>query len=143
MCKFLELKNLLKEKRNKARSCWCRGVCDFAIDLLNNYVDVCIGCESCKKWDEFIKDAEERGLQRVLLKGAKDWHNFSWGGCALIYDEDIAKTLCTPSELKRTNNGGKKPNKNEEWLDVQARALYQAYLIIEKCLLMEILKNVY
>jgi hypothetical protein len=28
--------------------------------------------------------------------------------------------------LKKTRNGEKKPNGNEEWLDVQARALFQA-----------------
>lgn len=34
--------------------------------------------------------------------------------------------LCTPSELRRTHNGERRPNSREEWLDTQARALYQA-----------------
>jgi hypothetical protein len=38
--------------------------------------------------------------------------------------------FCTPSELKKTHNGERKPNKNEEWLDVQARALNQAAKMI-------------
>jgi hypothetical protein len=41
-------------------------------------------------------------------------------------NEDIAERLCTPSELKKTRHGDRKPNSREEWLDVQARALYQA-----------------
>lgn len=52
------------------------------------------------------------------------------GGCYLIYNSDIAKMFCTPSELKKTHNGERKPNKNEEWLDVQARALNQAARMI-------------
>lgn len=67
-----------------------------------------------------------------LLNGASDWIQASWEGSWYIYDEDIAKTLCTPSELKRTDYGRKKPNKAEEWLDVQARALYQASLKVIK-----------
>ena len=62
----------------------------------------------------------------ALLNGAKDWSQYSWGGCSLIYDPDIASRLCCPSELKKTRNGERRPNSREEWLDVQARALYQA-----------------
>ena len=45
-----------------------------------------------------------------------------------MYDGDIAAALCTPSELKKTRNGERRPNSREEWLDVQARALHQAFL---------------
>ena len=61
------------------------------------------------------------------LANADDWNAFSWGGSSLIYDYDIAERLCTPSELKRTKNGERKPNAREDWLDTQARALYQAW----------------
>ena len=61
-----------------------------------------------------------------MLNGAQDWEQYSWGGSALIYDGDIAERLCCPSELKKTRNGERRPNSREEWLDVQARALYQA-----------------
>ena len=50
-----------------------------------------------------------------------------YGACSLIYDEDIAKRLCTPSELKRTNNGDRNPSSRETWLDMQARALSVAF----------------
>lgn len=61
-----------------------------------------------------------------MLNGAQDWDNYSYSGSALIYNKDIANRLCTMSELKRTRNGEFKPNSRETWLDVQARALYQA-----------------
>lgn len=63
----------------------------------------------------------------AALNGSRDWSEYSWGGSALVYDGDIAAALCTPSELKKTRNGERRPNSREEWLDVQARALYQAF----------------
>jgi len=61
-----------------------------------------------------------------LLNGADNWTQYSEGGCALIYDGDIAERTCSPSALKRTRNGERNPNRNETWLDVQTRALNQA-----------------
>ena len=66
------------------------------------------------------------------MNGASSWDQYSWGGCSLIYNSDIAERLCTPSELKQTRNGERKPNANEEWLDTQARALYQASAAIAR-----------
>lgn len=54
------------------------------------------------------------------------------GGCGLIYDRGIAETLCTPTELKRTKNGQRNPNSREQWLDVQARAAFQGWLMIKR-----------
>ena len=68
--------------------------------------------------------------EKDLLDGAKDWYEYSWGGCSLLYNSDICKRLCSPSEQRKTKNGERKPNANEEWLDVQARALYQAARLI-------------
>lgn len=61
-----------------------------------------------------------------MLNGAKDWKQYSWGGASLVYNSDIAERLCSPSELKRVRGGERNPNSREDWLDVQARALYQA-----------------
>ena len=64
-----------------------------------------------------------------LLNGASSWGEYSWGGNSLIYDEDIAERLATPSEIKRrTLKDGLSSwaNSAEQWLDVQARALSQA-----------------
>lgn len=95
----------------KDRSAWNRGVTALALYILD-------GCEA----DELSYSSAEK----TLLNGARDWEQYSWDGCALVYDEDIARALCTPSELKRTRNGERRPNAREEWLDVQARALHQA-----------------
>lgn len=75
-----------------------------------------------------------RVLRKALLNGADDWHAYSWGGCSLIYNGDIASRLCCPSELKRTRNGERRPNSREEWLDTQARALFQAANRVYKAL---------
>ena len=96
-----------------ARSAWARGVRDAAIDLLDNLE----GRE--------VKEAN-------LLNGAQSWIEYSEGGSYLIYDADIAEAYCNPSELKRCKGGERAPNARESWMDVQARALYQASrLVIE------------
>ena len=69
---------------------------------------------------------ESKKVRAALLNGAADWSQYSWGGCSLIYDSDIAERLCSPSELKKTRNGERRPNSREEWLDTQTRALFQA-----------------
>ena len=99
-------------KNMKARSAWDRGVKAYAFELVD-------GLEV-----EKIQDVKE--LKKILLNGAENWSQYSWGGSSLIYDCDIAKRLCTPSEYKKTKGGERRPNSREEWLDVQARALLQA-----------------
>lgn len=69
-------------------------------------------------------------LDALLLNGARDWAQWSWGGCGLCYDEDIAERYCTPSELSRCRGGLRRPNGREEWLDVQARAMAQAARLV-------------
>lgn len=111
----------------KTRSCWDRGVKGFALNLLRSYIDI---CEYCDNNGRPIPELNEE----TLLNGADDWNAYCYGGGALIYDGDIAKTLCTPSELKRTDNGNKAPNGREGWQDVQARAYFQAYRMVMSCI---------
>lgn len=80
--------------------------------------------------DSFPDDAEV--TLPTALHGAKNWKHYSFGGCALVGNWEIAERLCTPSELKKTHNGERRPNSREEWLDVQARALCQAWDIISE-----------
>ena len=105
----------------KARSAWSRGVNGFAVDLLH---------ELNEAIEDGYFDADDvksgRLIDRAFLNGASDWSQYAWGGSGLIYDGDIARALCNPSELKKTDNGNKRPNRNEEWLDVYARAMVQA-----------------
>lgn len=93
------------------RSAWDRGVTAYALEMLE-------GLE--------VTELTARTVERTLLDGAPSWHDYSWGGCALIYDADIAERLCCPSELRRTRGGERRPNAAEEWLDTQARACFQA-----------------
>lgn len=103
------------------RSAWDRGVTAYALELLDDL-------------DQLIADGyfatqdllDRSAVNEAMLNGAADWSQYSWGGCSLIYDEDIARRLCCPSELVKTRNGERRPNSREEWLDTQARALYQA-----------------
>lgn len=102
----------------KDRSAWDKGVTLYAVELV----------EELRERAEYEGRNPEAGKEcrEWMLNGAQDWAAYSWGGSALIYNSDIAERLCCPSELKKTRNGERRPNSREEWLDVQARALYQA-----------------
>lgn len=106
------IRKTIAETKHYNRSAWGRGVTAYALELLERYAE---------GHDPGTIPAEDD-----LLDGARSWHDYSFGGCSLIYDSDIAERLCTPSELKRTRSGERRPNHAEQWLDVQARALYQA-----------------
>jgi hypothetical protein len=98
-----------------ARSAWGRGVKAYAIEMV----------ESAE--GELATAAD---LKKELLNGARTWKEYSDGGCALIYDADIAERLCSPGEYRKTREGERAPNSRETWLDVQARALGQAATLI-------------
>ena len=116
-------------EQRKDRSAWSRGVTAYAVDMLQQiadyYKDGYISADDLTTWTT---------AEAVALNGARNWSEYSWGGSALVYDGDIAARLCCPSELKRTRNGERRPNSREEWLDTQARALYQAANRVYKAL---------
>ena len=89
------------------RSAWSKGVKKQALELVEKAE---------------VKLTRENALIE-LLNGAENWYEYSYSGNTLIYDGDIAERYCTPSELKRNDNGNKNPNKNENWLYLQTRAL--------------------
>ena len=95
-------------------SAWNRGVMRYALELINSI------------------EVGEEITEKNLLNGAENWKEYSYGGCSLIYDVDICRRLCSPSEIKKTKDGERRPNKQENWIDVQARALYQAARLIMK-----------
>ena len=99
------------------RSAWNKGVKAYALEILEDM-------------PRNVEYGTMVAMQRDALNGARDWRQYSEGGCSLVYNEDIAIRLCTPSELKKTNNGMRNPNTRETWIDVQTRALYQAFLLI-------------
>lgn len=107
---------VLDEINNKPeRSAWGRGVQAYMDEIAYTVAD---------RVHEV--GPTRAAIEHIALNGAGDWSQYSWGGCSLVYDEDIAKLLCTPSTFKRKRSGALPPNSSEEWLDVQARALAQA-----------------
>lgn len=102
----------------KTRSAWSRGVKEYALELIESI-------EERSNWDDVIPATRDQ-WERWLLNGASNWGEYSWGGCSLVYNRQIAERLCTATELKRTDNGRRGPNNIEQWPDTQARALYQA-----------------
>jgi hypothetical protein len=119
------MKKALDEE--KTRSAWGRGVKEYAAELIDELGEAIAG-----GWFDPADIGAPLMLKKQLLNGASDWSQYSWGGSSLIYNEDIAARLCTPSELKKTRNGERRPNAREEWLDTQARALYQAALMVQR-----------
>ena len=104
-----------------ARSAWSKGVKLYAIDLIDSL-------------DGFSDWQSPKLVAKALLDGADDWRQYSEGGCARVYDSDIAERLCSPSELKKTRNGARNPNSRENWIDCQARALGQAARLVRKAI---------
>ena len=127
------------QSQKPARSRWDRAVIEDATDMLHEAIEdltdnpdeaprtlteltaqlLNVSTSTLKSWG----GDDGNGGIRSLYQCAK---HSSWGGSHLCYDHDIARHYCTPSELKRTKDGQRRPNAREEWLDVQARAIYQA-----------------
>ena len=103
------------------RSAWQKGVLLYVSDLL----------EDLRGQDLTVNDLTNLALlDKALLNGAYNWTEYSFAGCSLIYNRDIARRLCTKYELKQTKDGLYDPSLRENWLDVQTRALYQAAMYI-------------
>lgn len=118
------------EKRTGYASAWGRGVKKYALDILDDLKQIA----DYEGEPLQLDGASFEQFESVALNGAENWQEFSRGGLALIYDGDIAKRLSTKTELKKTNDGEKQPNSRETWLDVQARALYQAARLVYKAM---------
>jgi hypothetical protein len=115
MATVAEIRKAIKER--KARSAWERGVKEYMLELLDNV-------KEGRKLGE--NDLLENVTKEELLNGATDWQNYSEGGCSLVYNEDICRRLCSPSMQKKKKYGELFPNRYENWIDVQARAIANA-----------------
>lgn len=114
------MKKALESLESRAdRSAWNRGVTVYAREILGDVV------ENVER-GYYAAPQTRAEFERVALNGAKSWAQYSYGGCSLVYDCDIAERLCTPSELKKKRGGDLNPNSSETWIDTQARALNQA-----------------
>ena len=81
------LEQLKSEK--PARSAWGRGIQAAAVEIV----------EGVDYIDEL--PASYKPFERALLGGARDWSQYSWGGCSLCCNVEIAERYMTPSGLKR------------------------------------------
>lgn len=117
---YTALADTIRAELNTRHDCsaWSKAVTLYALDLLE---DIQWGANDVERLP--IDGAE---LERWALNGASCWEQYSNGGCSICYNADIAARVCAPSELKRKHGGVYEPNSRETWLDVQARALYQA-----------------
>lgn len=109
----------LEQKR--ARSAWNEGVRKYALRMMRDY------------YEELLNFNPKLPIEeKTFLNGATTWSEASYSASYLVCDEDIAKMLCTKTELKKTRNGELPPNSHETWLDTQARALFQAWKLIKE-----------
>lgn len=114
-----DIKRELAER--PSRSAWDKGVRGYAEELFTDYLDR----NHISGEDTRIGKLTETDL----LNGADSWEQYSYGGCAEVYDSDICARLCSPSEQKKTK-GGELPFHGESWVEVQAKALRQASRIV-------------
>lgn len=105
-----------------ARSAWGRGVKTYALEMIDNL----------EEYNRGEVPSSTNEMMNWLLNGARDWKQASEGGSWLITNEEIAQRLCSPAELKKVAGGRRQPNKRETWIDVQARALFQAAQIVKE-----------
>lgn len=113
-------------ENSRCRSYWERGVQKYALELLDKYAAFPrkFPFEQPATWEEF---------EKLLLRGAKNWSDYSWSGRALCKESEVKRRLLTPTEKKEKNYGGRLHlSKGETYLDVQARALEHAAGLIEK-----------
>lgn len=99
---------------HSARSAWDKGVKGYAVEMFDDYVD------RLHITDDSVRIGKV--AETDLLNGAQNWEQYSYGGCAEVYDGDICERLCTESQKKKTRDG-ELPLMGEDWLTVQARAL--------------------
>lgn len=120
--KTVEIEKLIEKiDATPARSAWQKGVKSYAIELLENVIS----------WADCGDEIPEKITEKYLLNGAENWLHYSMGGGSLCYNAQIAERLCTPSELRKMRGGLLDPNSRENWIEVQARALFQAWKLIE------------
>lgn len=115
-----ELDQMENDQRRANRghlSKWTRGVFGYARWIMSPAAN-----------GETDSSREYYFFSEYALNGAQSYDELSRGGNYFIYDEDIADQLATDSERRYSKKNGTllPPNGSEDWLGVQARALYQA-----------------
>ena len=115
---LIDVKRLVAEAEKMSRterSCWSRGVAS----LIRDYGEDVLG-----EHDGEIISA--RDFYKLWNCGNDSLRDAVYAGSFDIWNYDIAKRLCTPSGLKKSNEGMRNPNKRQNWLDLELIAVQQA-----------------
>ena len=109
-------------ENESCRSHWERAVRDYALEM----IDQCDRTD-ITSYKQLLNHGDAKNMKDYAIARA-----LSEGGCFEIYDSDIAKRLCTPSELKRVlrKDGTVRDLPRESWLDVQTSAVNQAIFLL-------------
>ena len=116
-----ELRKLVEEIPNT--SAYKRGIKKYTDELLDNLE------EMARIYKRLPKDENE--LESWLLKGARNWGDYSYRGYSLKSNKQIAERLCTPSEFRKKDGGRLAPSRYKTWFDEQSEALCYACLRIK------------
>ena len=116
-----ELRKLIEEIPNT--SAYKRGIKKYTDELLDSLEEMARIHKRLPK--------NENELEEWLLKGARNWENYSYRGYSLKSSRQIAERLCTPSELKKKDGGRLAPSRHDNWFNEQAKALGYACLRIK------------
>lgn len=133
-----KLKTIYKTEKRKGRpSKWREGVFNEAIDRLDS-MD-----EGQKiNWYTLLNGALWQDKQATFENILNACSKYAWGGCGICYNVDVANTFCSKSQAYYKNGNFKEqPNNREQWLDLYARAIYQAFSLIMRHFENEIIED--
>lgn len=112
--------------KSTKRGTFGKGVVEYALEIADEVHERDIQ----EGKDSFTLDSE--GFENECLNCASDWMEYSYGGCALVSNHGIALRLASPSELRRTKEGGREPSGTKTWLDLQGSALVKAFGLLDE-----------
>lgn len=116
-----DLRTYISDTERK-RGQWNKATAYYADFLLDSYIEIC-------KWCADQNAAIPALSLDLVLNGASGWHQYSYYGCALVYDGDIAKVVFTPAQFAKWEQGRKVTA--EPLLDIQARALAAGWRVLK------------
>lgn len=119
----LELMRVLVDGMTKGTT----GLTDKGVDVMRAY---------CEDFLDFLEECDDVDdvTMTLLLNGADDWYQYSWGGCSLVYTYDLAERLLTADEFEQWKNDEFLQEKQDGtyFLNLQAGVLQYASSLIIK-----------
>lgn len=116
-----DLRTYISDTERK-RGQWNKATAYYADLLLDSYIEIC-------KWYADRNEVIPALSLDIVLSGTSGWRQYSYGGCALVYDGDIAKVVFTPAQFAKWEQGRKVTA--EPLLDIQARALAAGWRVLK------------